>query len=1162
MKRKFQVLILILLALICILMAVACNNPASSGKDPVDPDDPSTPDPPGPSYTTMEEYAEQLANDPFLTGIPGTTAEIPRELLDENWDKLLLKKQPIAMNETITETFDKDYFSSSLSPANGTYQGGTYYITDGEDAVTPGNHSLVFVGDGPANGGNFDRITLKGRKLVAGAYYKLKVTAKVLTTGRSFWFYQTTDGVSGTALFNLSSDTENQIIEKEISFLATSGDSHLMILVEQGAAGDKMAFDDISLTRVDTPPLIENLSIARSGNTFKAEYSYHDEEGDSLTGEEVRWFAALDKSGTRKTVLASSGKEFTLTSQLLTQLKGQYIGFEVRPRNDGENGDKAVFATAYATAAIAGTADYGVSDISSGVQFIDDFEVLRETGSLLTSPSVGAAYLASYITAEDSIDGNYSLFLSTDPSINSGCDFGGLAFANGGYKVKVDFDFKVLKKTGGTRDFNFYVQFRAKDNGYGYDVHNNGSVGVSDPEIGKTYHYSGIFDLKDIGGYYMAFFTSFSGVEIMLDNITVQRYEAVPVDLTEANASYTENFEDLLLEIGGNVNASEFLMWPDSGTLHLNFKTPKTDQMTGFTFKNFDLGTNQYLNVKLVFDITAEPAYMQDVFLLINGSGPQFSLSSLIRSDGKYEIDYVFKDVLSGTQNEVALVTHYVDSADREFDIVLYELKLSAMNPVEEDFDETGSVTNLVNVGDKFIENFESIPSGIAFDQEYGSTTVIKGYKYNDTSILGTSLYMYAADRSLQPWLILNGLNLGTDLKYRVSCDVRFVGELPEYVKMTLQKIGSNDINVQQSLAEFERDGDVYHVSVTISCDNISGRRLLIQFAGQGTSPIEYYFDNFVFETIGALPVFDVAEKTVSDDYLNAQPETLSYTYSGREGASVTLTPEGLNVAGVSTGFCGVTYSNFSFSDEISSMTVKIRLVKTVNFTENFMLLINGGGSGYDQQTSSAKPLNEEFVLEYTVVFRAGEIPTSINFVACYSAGSEIGFLIKEISVTAHGSGFDESGYKTELLASGDYYRENFDAIPDNVHFDIEYGGATTSIQPCDKLSGNSLYFTWESGTPYVVLNGVSLGANLTYEMELDICILSENQPVGINAVLQKTGFSDISKVGTFVKTGDIYKVKMTLVGDDVAGRRLIFAFNFDSTPFSIALDNFSLTAK
>lgn len=1157
MKRKLGILFLVILAFVCAVTAIACNGKPT----PPDPSDPEEPTPPGPSYTTMEEYAEALANDPFLTGVPGDRAENPRVPLDENWSKLQKKKQPIVMDETVTETFDKDYFSSSFSPANGTYQGGTYYITDGDEAVSPGNSSLVFLADGPANGGNFDRITLKGRKLVAGAYYRLEVKAKVLTTGKSFWFYQTVDGVSGTALFNLSSDTQNQVLEKESYFLATSGDSHLMILVEQGNDGDKMAFDDISLTRVDTPPLIKDLAVTRTGDTFRASYRYYDDEDDVLTSEEIRWFAALDRNGTRKTVLATSGKELTLDAARLTAFKGQYIGFEVRPVNAGASGNKGVFATAYAPSAISGAADYGVFDISSGDRFTDDFEALQGTGSLLPAPSIGASYLASYLSGTDAIDGNYSLFLSTDPAINSGCDLGGLSFANGGYKVKVSFDFKVLAKTGGTRDFNFYVQFRARDNGYGYDVHNNGSVGVSDPEIGKTYRYSGVFELKNIGGYYMSFFTSFAGVDILIDNVSVQRYESSPVDLTRDGVAYTENFGEMKLEVCGNSSASEFTSRINDGKLNINFKTPTKGEMAGFVVSNFDVGANAYLNVKLVFEFTSTPAYTQDLFLLINGAGPQFAISALERPDGKYEIDYVFKQLKPGAQNEIALVTHYVDSENREITVIVHELKLAVMNPVENDFDETGSVTSITNVGNKYLENFEEVPAGVAFDQEYGSTLVSKGYKYNADSILGTSLYLSAADRSRQPWLIVNGLTLGTNLKFRISFDVRFIGTLPAQVKATLQKLGAADIATAVSLSDFVSTEGVYRVSFLIANDDAEGRRLLLQFAGEGTDEIAYYLDNFSLEAVSAVPAFDVAEKTVSDRYVGAEDENLSYLYTGKEGAAVSLTSEGLDVSGTSTGFCGVTYSGFRFSDGIVSMTVKIKLVKTTDFAANFMLLVNGGGVGYDQQFSSDKPLNEEFTIEHTVTFLTDEIPTSINFVACYSSGQEIGFLVKEFSVTAHGGGFDEIGFKTALTEKGDYYRENFDALPDGVVFDIEYGGAEKEFKTCEQLSGNALYINWTSGTPYLILNGISLGAGLTYELEFDVCAISGAVPTGLRAVLQKSGASDIDQTVSLVQVGDIYKVKLTLRNDDVTGRRLIMGFQSDSTPYGIAIDNFSLTA-
>ena len=395
MKKNFLKALLALCMATVVSFGVACRNnqgdssassSSSSSSSSSTPSDSVPPDSSVPSgELTQEQIAEDLLNDEFAAGQTTSKGQDPHYPTDENWNNFLARSERLDVGEKVVEDFQCDPYSMWFYPSYGVHHGGTFYYGEGDEEVIEGQRSIVFLCDGFANGGNFDRITFKGVKLQKNATYKVKITAKILTTGRSFWFFLTNSGEDANELFAMNGQTPGEVITREHTFIATSDSNFFGIEAEQSADGDKFAIGSIELERVDSAPVVTNAQVTKNSEySYSASNSDYDVEVDAQTGTTYSWFAAIDRSGLGKIDLGMTTQSITLTEQQKNSLAGYIVGCNMTVSNNGVNGANGKAVTAYSPTAVEGELVF------------DGDENFDETGSTLELYNVGDKYIENF----------------------------------------------------------------------------------------------------------------------------------------------------------------------------------------------------------------------------------------------------------------------------------------------------------------------------------------------------------------------------------------------------------------------------------------------------------------------------------------------------------------------------------------------------------------------------------------------------------------------------------------------------------------------------------------------------------------------------------------------------------------------------------------------
>lgn len=165
-------------------------------------------------------------------------------------------------------------------------------------------------------------------------------------------------------------------------------------------------------------------------------------------------------------------------------------------------------------------------------EFVEDFEETNVSGKIGFIDDVNTS---SYITTENPLTGEGSLYMSSGGSY-SPVRFNGIKFqANGIYELT--FDYKFISKSEG-----FFVQMRSDSTDYSHDKYVN--IDMSQVEVDQIYHFKVQFALDDCSDYYLMMFPSDTGCELLIDNLKFTRVEGVNVEIVNKELQVGESLED------------------------------------------------------------------------------------------------------------------------------------------------------------------------------------------------------------------------------------------------------------------------------------------------------------------------------------------------------------------------------------------------------------------------------------------------------------------------------------------------------------------------------------------------------------------------------------------------------------------------------------------
>ena len=190
-------------------------------------------------------------SDGYMDTSYSEEGEDPR--YSEEWEKLLLKKQPLSEGEKYVEDFEGDYVTSRLFPET-FVNGAKVEYKSGADGIDPDGKSLSIKTNGEENG-NYDAVVFKGFEITSGARYRISLKAKTINDGRNYYvgFRSSTDDAYA---FNFSGAAgEEQTVTGTVT-LAEKSYVGLVIMIAGGDAAE-LIIDDLTVERLAKLPEID-----------------------------------------------------------------------------------------------------------------------------------------------------------------------------------------------------------------------------------------------------------------------------------------------------------------------------------------------------------------------------------------------------------------------------------------------------------------------------------------------------------------------------------------------------------------------------------------------------------------------------------------------------------------------------------------------------------------------------------------------------------------------------------------------------------------------------------------------------------------------------------------------------------------------------------------
>ncbi|MEG2158556.1 MAG: Ig-like domain-containing protein, partial [Clostridia bacterium] len=488
-----------------------------------------------------------LLNDLILSGVwSKDTPEVGREPLDPDYIKLLTRKEPLLVGESYTETFDKESFlDTKLYPLRASNK-----VTAGiaSDISFEGSQNKVLAFDSEVPYGG---VYLAGMQFVPRAKYTIEMDYNVLRASNTFYFQfrSYAFGAESDVFVTLPTSALGVGKLQTSIVLKDYADYEIMIFSGSAIGGGKIAIDNLKVTRQDIPQdqNTENFDTVTANMQWRAVGNASAQVSSNIPKN------GIEKSLNIVTTMADTGVEFPLTvpaqegvsykismSLKVLARNGQIalsLGNSVT-LNIGENFNDNISVNIVARGnnpllriLSSGTMNILIDNLS-----IKEVEPTRPEGTQVNNTqNFNTTGGMDYTKNEDADLTLTKVNLPLGGSdialnIKANSAYGGVNFGANGLTVgdtyKVSFNVKLISNANGAI---LYIQlggggdFKEFDFNYPCSTY-NAETGYVD------------FTLKANVTNQLQIFTSASGLEMIIDNVKIER-----VVLQSEN---TENFDD------------------------------------------------------------------------------------------------------------------------------------------------------------------------------------------------------------------------------------------------------------------------------------------------------------------------------------------------------------------------------------------------------------------------------------------------------------------------------------------------------------------------------------------------------------------------------------------------------------------------------------------
>ena len=604
---------------------------------------------------TMEEIIADLIADGYMGTTYTEEGEDPRYA--DEWQQIQNKKQPLAIGESYTETFETDYLLSRLYPEL-FVNGAAVSFKDGAEGIDEDGKSLSITTNGDENG-NYDAVVFKGFGIEAGARYRITITAKTLNDGRNYYVGFRSDADDVYAFDFSGTEGQTQTVTGVVT-VAEKAYNGLVIMIAGGEAAE-LIIDDLKVERLEKLPVKDVTTIGSSlAFDFEESIDYVSANNSSIshvTGEE-----AIEGSSLKVTKTASwQGADF---SDLKFAENGAYrVSFDIKLLSGSAGQAYATFSSAAnGSYQDVGKAISVTQDVTrfKGVYTLKDFNDYYFNFSFSDASCVfvvdnlkiecidpadihkmdltemNAKYeqnfdeqgltvdALNYIVAASSVlslvdNGEGKALQITKTGSWSGMNTQNLILlASGTYRVI----FKMKLVSGSTS--NMYATFSSAGNGSYQDVGH---------AIAPTYNWKTFtldYTLNDYDDYFFNFSFYDASAVVQIDDFSIQRIDpdnrpeieedletTVEVDLTAVGAKYEENFDTLTTDTLAN-----HYMTTGHSTLSLEngaLKVTKTAQWQGLKVVNLKMSKDA--TYKFSFTLNIQQMSSSDFFQVVFADG-------------------------------------------------------------------------------------------------------------------------------------------------------------------------------------------------------------------------------------------------------------------------------------------------------------------------------------------------------------------------------------------------------------------------------------------------------------------------------------------------------------------------------------------------------------
>jgi len=520
MKKLVQFLVVLIL----VFSILACNNETTTQDITTQASETTTVDEISSNLVTTQELpkASDLVNDEFAVGKYFSDFGISRIPADEAYQLLLLRKEPLKVGETYVEDFEGDFLNSKIYPYRTDAGAEFSFVTAGIDGLSLVLNTI----------GNYSGLYLNGMKFSANSSYQISFDYKILSGSNEFFlqFRSLNGGVESDVYVNFSSDNNNV---NHYSFQADLGDynDYELMMFPRFDSGI-VAIDNISITRIDSKPLIDNYHIQgelQVGSELSVIYDFYDAE-EHLEGDTLfRWFSALDEQGKNKEILATDSTSITVSTNML----GKYIICEVTPVSRGVGAVNNIGRAIYVVSSkLPGNIVTQVEvNLEANEFFVEDFEedITVIHNLFFEEIDQGKSYIQT--------NGNNKELKLSGMNPFAGLFFTGINFEKS--KVyNISFDYRIIEMPS-----NIYVQMRTDSGGMEHDKYFN--LNLQDKELNTQYHFDGEFGLDNYGDYKLMIFFGNTPGTIAIDNIRIEDIDEINYQVNSVELNIGEYiFED------------------------------------------------------------------------------------------------------------------------------------------------------------------------------------------------------------------------------------------------------------------------------------------------------------------------------------------------------------------------------------------------------------------------------------------------------------------------------------------------------------------------------------------------------------------------------------------------------------------------------------------